>query len=85
MYLWWKNVYPNRPDPHDASGWTEFCERCRESKVGGVLSWLDDKTEEEAEESRRILDRCHEIEEQYDTEDTEMLIRLIKVRQRLWT
>jgi hypothetical protein len=50
-----------------------------------VLGWLEDKTPEEAEESRQILDRCHEIEDQYETEDTEMLIRLIKVRQRLWT
>jgi hypothetical protein len=85
LYLWWKNVYSKRPDPHDASGWTEFCDRCRKGKVGGVLSWSDDKTDEEAEESRRILDLCHEIEEQYEKEDTEMLIRLIKVRQRLWT
>jgi hypothetical protein len=85
LYLWWKNVYPNRPDAHDASGWTEFCERRRSDRDGSIFGWLEDKTEEEAEESRRILDRCHEIEEQYDTEDTEMLIRLIKVRQRLWT
>jgi hypothetical protein len=85
LYLWWKNVYPNRPDPHDASGWTEFCERRRSDRDGSIFGYLEDKTEEEADESRQILDRCHEIEEQYDTEDTEMLIRLIKVRQRLWT
>jgi hypothetical protein len=85
LYLWWKNVYPNRPDPHDASGWSEFCERRRENKEGSIFRWLEDKTPEEAEESRQILDRCHEIEDQYEKEDTEMLIRLIKVRQRLWT
>jgi hypothetical protein len=85
LYLWWKNVYPNRPDPMDVSGWSEFCDRRREDREGGVLSWLEDKTPEEAEESRQILDRCRELEEQYDNEDTEMLIRLIKVRQRLWT
>jgi len=85
LYLWWKNVYPNRPDPMDASGWSEFCNRRREDRGGSVLRWLEDKTDEEAEESRRILDKCNDIEQQYDTEDTEMLIRLIKVRQRLWT
>jgi hypothetical protein len=85
LYLWWKNVYPNRPDPHDASGWTEFCERRRSDREDSIFGWLEDKTPEEAEESHRILDRCHEIERQYDEEDTEMLIRLIKVRQRLWT
>jgi len=85
LYYWWKNVYPNRPDPHDASGWSEFCERKRDNNDGRFLSWLEDRSEEEANESSRILEKCREIEDQYEKEDTEMLIRLIKVRHRLWT
>jgi hypothetical protein len=84
LYLWWKNVYPNRPDPHDASGWTEFCGR-RTTQEGWLLSWFDDKTPEEAEETKRILDHCKEIEDRYEKEDDEMLIRLIKIRRNLWT
>jgi hypothetical protein len=85
LYLWWKNVYPNRPDAHDASGWTEFCERRRTDRDGGILGWLEDRTPEEAEESKRILAHCTELEDQYDKEDEEMLIRLIKIRRSLWT
>jgi hypothetical protein len=31
------------------------------------------------------LKKTHEIEQAYEAEDTEMLIRLIKVRHGLWT
>jgi hypothetical protein len=83
LYKWWTEVYPNRPDPHDASGWSKFCDRRR----GQDRHFLDfeSETEEEKAESRRILDLCHKIEEQYEQEDEEMLIRLIKIRKSLWT
>ena len=85
LYLWWKNVYPNRPDPHDASGWSDWCDRRREETGGRFMAMLENETEEQREESQRILDRLREIEDQYEKEDTEMLIRLIKVRHSLWT
>ena len=85
LYHWWKNVYPNRPDPHDASGWSDWCDRRREETGGGFMAMLENETEEQRAESSRILDRLREIEEQYEKEDTEMLIRLIKVRHYLWT
>jgi len=85
LYFWWKNVYPNRPDPYDASGWSEWCDRRREETGGGLMAMLENETEEQQEESQRILNRLREIEEQYEKEDTEMLIRLIKVRHSLWT
>ena len=86
LYDWWKNIRPNRPDPHDASGWSEFCDRRR--AVDGdddLLSFLNDKTDEEQEESSRILKDCNEIEEEYEREDEQMMIRMIKVRRSLWT
>lgn len=89
IYDWWKNVYPNRPDPYDASGWTKLCEERRTSETDedeGVLSSLmKDRSPEEAAQRRASLDRLREIEEQYDAEDTEMMIRLIKIRKSLWT
>lgn len=88
LYHWWKNVYPNRPEPHDASGWTDWCDR-RRAKVAqdDELSFLDssNETESERKESYRILDKCREIEAAYEAEDTEMLIRLICIRDHLWT
>jgi hypothetical protein len=92
LYTWWKEVYPTRKDPHDLSGWTAWCDRRREklkdededtqwtAMLGG-----EDETEEEQAETRRILDLCREIEKQQEDEDTEMMTRLIKVRNHLWT
>jgi hypothetical protein len=45
----------------------------------------EDETTDEQAETRRILDLLREIEKQQDDEDTEMMIRLIKVRNHLWT
>ena len=83
LYKWWKEVYPNRPDPHDAGGWTAYCDMRRAK--GYHLLDMDDKTPEEAEQCRTALDKSTEIEQQYEQEDEEMMIRLIKIRGSLWT
>ena len=83
LYRWWKIERPKRPDPHDASGWSEYCEMRRNK--GYDLLDLEDKNPEETEQCRVALDRTQELELQYDAEDEEMMIRLIKIRQSLWT
>jgi len=83
LYTWWKEVYPKRPDPHDASGWTAYCEMRR--KRGAHFLDLEDKTPEEAEQCRVALDKTQEIEKAYNDEDEAMMIRLIKIRESLWT
>ena len=85
LYLWWTQTYRNRPDPYDASGWTAYCELNR-LQNGGKLSWDGSK---DSKELRKAGDKAHKelhkIEAAYEKEDTEMLIRLIKIRQNLWT
>lgn len=81
LYKWWTEIRPNRPDPHDVSGWSELCEKRR----GKGFDLFDDDPEEDKDVTRAVLDKNNEIERQYDEEDTEMLIRLIKVRGSLWT
>lgn len=83
LYNWWKNVYPNRKDPYDESGWTAYCEMRRQK--GYDLLDFDVKTEEEEKIGTDALNLSRKIEEKYDAEDTEMLIRLIKIRNNLWT
>lgn len=91
-YNWWKFERPARPDPMDASGWSEFCENRRatlktrypETNVGFV-GFGDNDNEEEKSESRRILDLCHTIEKSYEEEDTKWLKELIDYRGHLWT
>jgi hypothetical protein len=90
LYKWWTEVYPNRPDPHEASGWTAHCAlgRARAKEQGlDSLAFLgpESETEEESAETRRILDLSDKIEKEQKDEDTEMMIRLINIRDSLWT
>jgi hypothetical protein len=84
LYTWWTTTYRNRPDPHDASGWTEYCEASRLAN-GGKLSWSGDKSPELKKMSDKAHKLLQKIEEAYEKEDEQMMIRLIKVRHGLWT
>ena len=86
LYKWWTEVYPNRPDPHDASGWSKYCDLKREEFEGTGLGFMQDsKNPETRALGDAALKKTREIEEAYEAEDEEMLIRLIKVRNSLWT
>jgi len=84
LYTWWTTVYRNRPDPHDASGWSAYCEASRIAN-GGKLSWSGDKSPELKAMSDASHEKLREIEAAYEAEDEAMMIRLIKIRQSLWT
>jgi hypothetical protein len=85
LYKWWTEVYPNRPDPHDASGWSEYCNRKRQENGEHMGLFVETKDPE----LRAFGDAAHvklqEIEAAYEQEEEEMLIRLIKIRNSLWT
>jgi hypothetical protein len=83
LYTWWTVERPKRPDPHEASGWSAICDRRREGKTD--FFDFEDRTEEEEQETKKALDLCQEIEQRYEQEDEDMMIRLIKIRQGLWT
>jgi hypothetical protein len=83
LYKWWTEVRPLRPDPHEASGWSEYCERQRELNDGRLFG--SKTTPELKKMSNRSLKMLHKIEAQYEREDEQMMIRLVKVRHALWT
>lgn len=83
LYKWWTYTRPNRVDPYEASGWSAICDRQREE--GRDFLDLEDRNEAEKAEKMASLDKLHALEEQYEKEDEEMMIRLIKVRNALWT
>ena len=86
LYKWWTEVYPNRPDPHDASGWSDYCDRKREEHGETGLSFMKESANPELRAlGDRALMKTREIEEAYEKEDEEMLICLIKIRNSLWT
>lgn len=85
LYNWWKHIRPNRPDPYNASGYNEYFALLEAKNDGDFFAGLENQSQEEAELSRKCSKSCHEIEAAYDKEDEEMLIRLVKLRQSLWT
>ena len=86
LYTWWTVTYRNRPDAYDESGWTKYCEATRAENGGDLWGSLGaDKTPELKEMSNRSHTLLEEIKAAYEAEDTEMLIRLIKIRDGLWT
>jgi len=82
LYIWWTEIYPKRPDSHDAGGWTAYCAMKRDR--GDHMLDLENRTLEEAEAAKVALDKTHKIEKAYEAEDTAMLVRLMHVRNRLW-
>jgi hypothetical protein len=85
LYNWWKVERPKRPDPSDASGWSNYCEEKRKT-IRDATFWNSLSTNDDDKEySSKILDALRKIEQEQDEEDTAMLIRLIKIRQSLWT
>lgn len=87
LYNWWTQTYHNRPEPMDASGWSKYCDDCREARGGDSL-WasLSDPKDPELKAQGDVAHKLlQEMEEAYEKEDEEMMIRLIKVRHGLWT
>lgn len=85
LYDWWTVTYRNRLDPHDASGWTAYCEASRAAN-GGKFNWSGrDKTPELKKMSDKSHKLLQKIEADYEKEEEEMMIRLIKIRHGLWT
>ena len=86
LYTWWTTTYRNRLDPHDASGWNSYCEAAREANGGNLwLSLSEDKNPELKKMSNIAHEKLQEIEAKYEQEDEDMMIRLIKIRNSLWT
>jgi hypothetical protein len=81
LYKWWTEVYPNRPDPMEVSGWSAYCDDKRDRGIG----FLEKDSEEDKWDVNAMHDMMRKLEKEYDEEDTEMLIRLIKIRSCLWT
>jgi len=74
-YNWWKFERPQRPDPYEKSGMTDYFDKDRKEN----LSFLSDKKFNE------LSSVCDEIISQYHQEDTRLMIELINRRSEMWT
>ena len=84
LYTWWTDTYRNRPDAMIASGWSDYCEKSRIAN-GGKLNFSGEKRGDLEKMCKDAFDLLQKIEKQYEDEDEEMLIRLIRIRSSLWT
>jgi hypothetical protein len=97
LYLWWKDIRPNRIDGYDfylkdfyndiESEGRETMKfvKCDEPGSEHLSVMTDDLTEEERNTRSELWKKCRELEESYHKEDQAMLHRLIDVRDNLWT
>jgi hypothetical protein len=84
LYHWWTETYRNRPDSHDASGWSAVSEQIR-AENGGKFSLRETKNKSLRSAQNRAIKRANQIEKFYEKEDEAMMIRLIRIRNSLWT
>lgn len=84
LYLWWTVTRPNRKDLWDDEYVDKYMKNTRQSKDLFDM-WSEEETDEEREARTAFYKRKEALEDAYDAEDTEMLIRLIKIRKQLWT
>ena len=82
LYIWWTEERPLRPDPYVVSGWTAYCAE-KHHAGEGLLESLDRPGH--WEKTKPMHDIMNELEAKYEQEDEEMMIRLIKIRNSLWT
>ena len=85
LYIWWTETYATRPDPYDASGWLTYCDEKRKREGTSLFSDHDNETPAMRKKVNKMLANLRKLEKQYATEDERMLIRLIKIRDNLWT
>jgi hypothetical protein len=80
LYDWWVNKRPARKEIELPS--------YNDQGMDDILACFDDDFDRNAEDfkaHREAMDRQNELEEEWKKEDEEMLIRLIKIRESLWT
>jgi len=83
LYNWWTVTRPARPDVYEASGWSSICDRNNKRDPDNIFG--EDRNEEEKAQTSAALETIRKLEEEYEKEDEEMMIRLIKIRHHLWT
>lgn len=71
LYLWWTETRPNRPDPWKTAGLDRF------NQDGSFMHKY-------SKEERQAFNLMQKIEKQYEKEDTDKLIELIKIRHEIW-
>ena len=94
LYTWWKHIRTKRGDSWDASGlrafWEKMDKKYGEDDIASVGGWLGlgskgKMTPAERRTYNMLSEAKDKLEEQWNEEDTQMLVKLVKMRDALWT
>jgi len=66
--------------PHQLPEWLEYCES---AGVSGIFANMS-RTDEDKDKGREIHQKMDKMSMAYEDEDTEMLVRIVKLRKYLW-
>jgi len=76
LYDWWKNIRPNRKDPLELACYDEHFDNNKDWPLSGKKL---------TDEQTKCLDDVNKYQEDQYNEDSEMLMRIIKTRNCMWT
>ena len=79
-YIWWKN-YENRTKEIDRALDTWYASS-KQDKNG---DWLANLNKPQSVQSEKLFKHLHDLENQLEKEEEEMLVRLVRIRKYLWT
>jgi hypothetical protein len=80
LYLWWTKIRPMRKELEPP--------RYSNQGLDDILAPLDDDFDHDAEDYKKHLEICGRnsvMAREWEKEDEEMLLRLIKIRKSMWT
>jgi len=81
LYIWWKDVRPNRVDPYESLRWKAV----HGSHEGeNIWDWMEPGDIEAKAKLRQAAQESWNLEEAYRREDQERLEKLVKLREWLW-
>ena len=82
MYVWWTAARPGRKDPEQASGLNDF--KAQMDQLFPEYWSYSKLTPAQQQRYRSLMAECEQILADRETEDTEMLCRLMQSRQSIW-
>jgi hypothetical protein len=82
LYLWWVDVRPFRPQPGDLTGRSAQFEAVWNDPACSIREMLARTL---TDEEIRLIELTELVEQAQRQEDTDMLERLVRVRQYLWS
>lgn len=83
IYLWWVKVFKNRLDPYIV--FPDDYRNDLKNNDSDFYDLFEKRPSVEEDKFWEMIKLRDELEKQYEQEDEEMLIRLIKIRKHLWT